>query len=118
VKQYGLRRGDALDARIGRDHRGRLSVAEIVTINGQEPNAELKRTDFQTLTASYPERKLTLETGRPAKGGPELTRRAIDLIAPIGYGQRASSHRRAPARRCSCRRSPKASRRIIPRRRC
>ena len=30
-----------------------------------------------------------METGRPAKGGPELTRRAIDLIAPIGYGQRA-----------------------------
>ena len=48
-----------------------------------------RRPDFQTLTASYPERRLTLETGRSAKGGPELTRRAIDLIAPIGYGQRA-----------------------------
>ena len=30
-----------------------------------------------------------METGRPAKGGPELTRRCIDLMAPIGYGQRA-----------------------------
>ena len=89
VKQFGLRRGDSVEARIGRDQRGRLAVAEIVQINGDEPNAELKRTDFQTLTASYPERKLTLETGRPAKSGPELTRRAIDLIAPIGYGQRA-----------------------------
>jgi transcription termination factor Rho len=89
VKQFGLRRGDAIDARTGRDHRGRLAVAEIVAINGSEPDPELRRPDFQTLTASYPERKLTLETGRPAKGGPELTRRAIDLIAPIGYGQRA-----------------------------
>ena len=89
VKQFGLRRGDSVEARIGRDQRGRLAVAEIVQINGEEPNAEIKRTDFQTLTASYPERKLTLETGRPAKNGPELTRRAIDLIAPIGYGQRA-----------------------------
>jgi transcription termination factor Rho len=89
VKQFNLRRGDALFARIGRDHRGRMSVAEIVTINGAEPVAELRRPDFQTLTASYPERRLTLETGRPAKGGPELTRRAIDLIAPIGFGQRA-----------------------------
>jgi transcription termination factor Rho len=89
VRQYGLRRGDALVARTGRDHRGRLSVAEIVSINGEEPNADARRPDFQTLTASYPERRLTLETGRPAKGGPELTRRAIDLIAPIGYGQRA-----------------------------
>ena len=89
VKQFGLRRGDQLVARTGSDHRGRLSVAEIVTINGDEPNPETRRPDFQTLTASYPERRLTLETGRPAKGGPELTRRAIDLIAPIGYGQRA-----------------------------
>ena len=48
-----------------------------------------RRPDFGSLTATYPERKLFLETGRPAKGGPELTRRAIDLIAPIGYGQRA-----------------------------
>jgi transcription termination factor Rho len=89
VRQYGLRRGDAIHARTGRDQRGRLSVAEIVSINDQEPDPAAKRADFQSLTASYPERRLTLETGRPAKGGPELTRRAIDLIAPIGYGQRA-----------------------------
>ena len=88
-KQYGLRRGDSIAARTGRDNRGRIAVAEIVAINGSDPVENPKRTDFQTLTASYPERKLTLETGRPAKGGPELTRRAIDLIAPIGYGQRA-----------------------------
>lgn len=89
VRQYTLRRGDQLAARTGRDARGRLAVAEIVAINGDEPKDGLRRPDFQSLTASYPERRLTLETGRPAKGGPELTRRAIDLIAPIGYGQRA-----------------------------
>jgi transcription termination factor Rho len=89
IRQFALRRGDAIEARTGRDHRGRLTVAEIVSLNGREPDTTLKRTDFQSLTASYPERRLTLETGRPAKGGPELTRRAIDLIAPIGYGQRA-----------------------------
>jgi transcription termination factor Rho len=87
-RQYGLRRGDALVARTGRDQRGRMAVAEIVTVNGSAPDEQLRRPDFQTLTASYPERRLTLETGRPAKAGPELTRRAIDLIAPIGYGQR------------------------------
>ncbi|MFL5564508.1 MAG: transcription termination factor Rho, partial [Gemmatimonadaceae bacterium] len=53
-----------------------------------DPAAATRRPDFGSLTATYPERKLFLETGRPAKGGPELTRRAIDLIAPIGYGQR------------------------------
>ncbi len=89
VRQYGLRRGDAVLATAGRDHRGRLTIAEVTQINDDDPAAALRRPDFSALTASYPERKLTLETGRAAKGGPELTRRAIDLIAPIGYGQRA-----------------------------
>jgi transcription termination factor Rho len=89
TRQFGLRRGDLISARTGHDNRGRMSVAEIVSINGNPPDAGVRRPDFQTLTASYPERRLTLETGKPAKGGPELTRRAIDLIAPIGFGQRA-----------------------------
>ena len=89
AKQHNLRRGDLVFATTGRDQRGRTVVAEITQINGAEPDAALRRPDFGALIASYPERKLKLETGRPAKGGPELTRRAIDLIAPIGYGQRA-----------------------------
>jgi transcription termination factor Rho len=89
VRQFALRRGDAILATAGRDHRGRVTVADITHINDGDPAIALRRPDFSALTASYPERKLTLETGRPAKAGPELTRRAIDLIAPIGYGQRA-----------------------------
>ncbi|MDE3172953.1 MAG: transcription termination factor Rho, partial [Gemmatimonadota bacterium] len=89
VRQFGLRKADTLDTVLGRDQRGRLTVMEIKTINGQDPAMSLKRPDFPSLTASYPERKLFLETGRPAKGGAELIRRAIDLIAPIGFGQRA-----------------------------
>ncbi|MFN8666982.1 MAG: transcription termination factor Rho [Gemmatimonadaceae bacterium] len=89
VRQYTLRRGDLLAATTGRDNRGRHIVVEITQLNGV-PLAELgRRPDFGSLTATYPERRLTLETGRPAKGGPELTRRAIDLVAPVGYGQRA-----------------------------
>jgi transcription termination factor Rho len=89
ARQYNLRRGDAVFATTGRDQRGRMVVAEITQVNGSEPDLALRRPDFGALIASYPDRKLKLETGRPAKGGPELTRRAIDLIAPIGYGQRA-----------------------------
>jgi transcription termination factor Rho len=89
VRQLGIRKGDHVHALVGRDQRGRVSVMEVQTINGQDPALAIKRQDFQTLTAAYPERKLYLETGKPAKGGHELTRRAIDLIAPIGYGQRA-----------------------------
>ena len=89
VRQGGLRRGDLVTAAVGRDQRNRLVAAELVSVNGGDPEAAQRRPDFQSLIASYPDRKLTLETGKPAKGGPELTRRAIDLIAPIGYGQRA-----------------------------
>jgi transcription termination factor Rho len=89
MRQYMLRRGDEVLATTGHDHRNRIVVVDVQKINGGEPDAAARRPDFGSLIASYPERKLKLETGRPAKGGPELTRRAIDLIAPIGYGQRA-----------------------------
>ena len=89
ARQYMLRRGDLVLATTGHDHRNRVVVVDIQQINGADPAAAARRPDFGSLIASYPERKLKLETGRPAKGGPELTRRAIDLIAPIGYGQRA-----------------------------
>ncbi len=89
MRQYMLRRGDEVFATTGHDHRNRVVVVDVQKINGDDPAAAERRPDFGSLIASYPERKLKLETGRPAKVGPELTRRAIDLIAPIGYGQRA-----------------------------
>ncbi len=89
VRAHALRRGDKIEATWGRDHRNRAVLIEITSLNDGPPIAEGKRPDFNTLTASYPDRRLTLETGQPAKSGPELTRRAIDVIAPIGYGQRA-----------------------------
>ena len=89
MRQYMLRRGDQILATTGHDHRSRVVVVDVKEINGASPDEAARRPDFGSLIASYPERKLKLETGRPAKGGPELTRRSIDLIAPIGYGQRA-----------------------------
>ncbi len=89
IRQYGLRRGDQLLASTGHDPRNRVVVCDILKINDADPAEMSRRPDFGSLIASYPDKKLTLETGKPAKSGPELTRRAIDLIAPIGYGQRA-----------------------------
>jgi transcription termination factor Rho len=88
VRQFGLRRGDAIEAAVGRDNRGRLTVVDVTSVNGAPAALAQSRPEFASLPASYPERKLFLETGRPAKGGPELIRRAVDLITPIGYGQR------------------------------
>ncbi|MGQ0539811.1 MAG: transcription termination factor Rho, partial [Gemmatimonadaceae bacterium] len=89
VRQQSLRHGDTIAAKTGHDHRGRVVVCEVATINGLNPEILTRRPDFQSLTATYPEKRITLETGRPAKGGPELTRRCIDIMAPIGFGQRA-----------------------------
>jgi transcription termination factor Rho len=89
VRQLGIRKSDLIDATVGRDQRGRLTAIEVRAINEADPASATRRPEFNSLPASYPERKLTLETGRPARGGAELIRRAIDLIAPIGYGQRA-----------------------------
>jgi len=89
VRQHGLRQGDLVTASTGHDHRHRHVLVDVLTINGVDLASVGRRPDFQSLTATYPEKRLTMETGRPAKGGPELTRRCIDLMAPIGYGQRA-----------------------------
>src|SRR5690606_29927878 len=71
VRQYALRQGDAIHATTGHDHRNRVVVVDILTINDTDPANIGRRPDFQSLTATYPERRLTMETGRPAKGGPE-----------------------------------------------
>jgi transcription termination factor Rho len=89
VRQFALRRGDLVHATTGHDQRSRVVVCDITSINDADPATLGRRPDFQSLTATYPERRLTMETGRSARGGPELTRRCIDLMAPIGYGQRA-----------------------------
>ena len=89
ARQFQLRRADLITGAWGHDQRRRPTVCEITTINEMAPDPNVRRKDFKSLTASYPDKRLTLETGRPAKVGHEITRRAIDLIAPIGYGQRA-----------------------------
>jgi transcription termination factor Rho len=89
ARQFQLRRADLITAQWGHDQRRRPTVCEITTLNELAPDPNVRRKDFKSLTASYPDKRLTLETGRPAKVGHEITRRAIDLIAPIGYGQRA-----------------------------
>ncbi len=89
VRQFQLRRADLVTATWGWDPRRRPAVAEVLAVNGAPFDPQVRRKDFQSLTATYPEQRLTLETGAPARVGQEVTRRVIDLIAPIGYGQRA-----------------------------
>jgi transcription termination factor Rho len=90
VRKYGLRRGDAItgavrQAREGEQSRQKFNpLVRIDTLNGGSPEDGRNRAEFTKLTPLYPNERLRLET-EPSK----LTTRVIDLVMPIGKGQRA-----------------------------
>jgi transcription termination factor Rho len=87
ARQYGLRKGDevtGLSRPAGRNEKN-PALLEIHTVNGGDPEAAKRRPRFEDLTALFPDEKLRLED--PADPG-NMTARIIDLISPIGKGQR------------------------------
>ncbi len=92
IKRYGLRRGDAVTgavrtARETGDGQRRDKYNPLVrldTINGMDPEEARRRPEFYKLTPLYPQERLRLETEPHI-----LTTRVIDLVMPIGKGQRA-----------------------------
>ncbi|MDC0862006.1 transcription termination factor Rho [Alphaproteobacteria bacterium] len=89
VKKYGLRKGDTLEGPIRPPKEGERYFALIETnkinfVNIKEYNKF--KTNFDNLTPLYPERKFSLETDKPDK---DLTSRIIDIVSPIGAGQRS-----------------------------
>jgi transcription termination factor Rho len=85
VQKLRLRGGETLTAEIsrGKHGRGQPMVARVASIGGKSPEEYVKLTPFDDLPVVHPEGKLTFET----PGGPMSTR-IIDLLAPIGKGQR------------------------------
>jgi transcription termination factor Rho len=90
VKKYNLRKGDAVVGSIRQpregDGNGRQkynAIVRIESINGLPVDEAQNRVEFGKLTPLYPQERLRLET-EPGK----LTQRIIDLVAPIGKGQR------------------------------
>jgi transcription termination factor Rho len=90
IKKYGLRRGDEVTGlvRAVRDDDQRRDkynpLVRLNSINGMTPDAARTRPDFYKLTPLYPQERLRLETEPHI-----LTTRVIDLVMPIGKGQRA-----------------------------
>jgi transcription termination factor Rho len=87
ARQYGLRKGDhvtGLSRPAGRNEKN-PALLEIQTVNGGDPEAAKRRPRFEDLTALFPDEKLRLED--PGDPG-NMTARIIDLISPIGKGQR------------------------------
>ncbi len=86
IRQYGLRKGDRIDgaARTAQAARGRSqSLVRVDTVNGMPTELAWDRPHFDDLTPLYPQERLRLEDGDAS-----ATSRIIDLVAPIGKGQR------------------------------
>lgn len=85
VRQYGLRPGDRIKGMVGpaRSSSKFPPLLRIDTINGKTPEEIKRRPRFRDLTPIYPNERLVMEMGKDSTTG-----RAIDLVAPIGKGQR------------------------------
>ena len=88
VRKYSLRKGDVITGSVREPKEGERkekfnALVKVETINGVEPENTKERVDFSKLVPLYPQERLRLETEPNI-----LTTRIIDLISPIGKGQR------------------------------
>ena len=89
VRRFGLRTGDTVEGEIRspRDGERYFALLKVNSINFEEVGAVRHRINFDNLTPLYPERQLKMEVEN--KESKDQTARVIDLICPIGMGQRA-----------------------------
>ena len=87
IKKFSLRTGDSVEGEIRAPKQGEryFAIIKINTINGEKPDEVKNRINFEDLTPLYPESRFQLEQEKPM---PDLTERIIDIIAPLGKGQR------------------------------
>ncbi len=85
VRKASLRKGDVVAGKVRRprDNEKYLALLEVETVNGLDPEQAKDRVNFDKLTPLFPDERFRLESGPLA-----VTERIIDMIAPIGKGQR------------------------------
>jgi transcription termination factor Rho len=88
VRRHGLRKGDVIEGAIRQPREGERrekfnALVRLDKVNGLDPEESKSRADFSKLVPLYPQQRLRLETDPTV-----MTTRIIDLVAPIGKGQR------------------------------
>lgn len=85
VRRMALRPGDLIEglARRPKENERYWGLLQVTKVNGKDPVSIGKRIRFEQLTPIYPEQQITLETDKDT-----LSTRLIDLVAPVGKGQR------------------------------
>lgn len=86
IKRFGLKTGDTVSGQVRppKDSERFFGLLRVETVNGVTPEQAKQRPDFDQLVPIYPDERMVLETDPK-----NFTARIIDLIAPIGKGQRA-----------------------------
>ena len=87
IKKFSLRTGDSIEGEIRAPKQGEryFALIKVNNINNQDPDLVKNRINFEDLTPLYPESRFKLEQEKPT---PDFTERIIDIIAPLGKGQR------------------------------
>lgn len=88
VRRLGLRRGDVIAGAVRLPREGERKekfnpLVRVDSVNGDDPETARNRPEFNKLTPLYPQQRLKLETA-----GANLTGRIVDIVSPIGKGQR------------------------------
>jgi transcription termination factor Rho len=86
IRRYGLRQGDQVAGEIEapKDGGRYYGLKQVEVVNGYDPESARRRPRFEDLTSIYPDRQLQLTTSPKI-----ISTRLVDLVAPIGRGQRA-----------------------------
>jgi transcription termination factor Rho len=85
VRRFGLRTGDLVlgQVRAAKEGERFFGMTRVETVNGLDPDLARRRPKFEDLTPIFPDKQITLETNKD-----QLATRLIDLLSPVGRGQR------------------------------
>ncbi len=89
LKKAGLKTGDTVEGPIAgpRENERYFALTDVATINFEDPEKARQKVHFDNLTPLYPEERLQMESQDPTKK--DRSGRVIDIVSPIGKGQRA-----------------------------
>ncbi len=91
VRRFALRTGDTVEGQIRAPREGEryFALRKLNSINFEDPEKVKHRINFDNLTALYPDEKLTMETETKDTKSKDNSQRVIELVSPLGKGQRA-----------------------------
>ncbi len=92
IRRFGLRKGDTVEGEIRapKDQERYFALLKVNKINFEDPEKTRNKINFDNLTPLYPEEKIKLEVEKnKIEKKPDVTARLIDLVSPIGKGQRS-----------------------------